>query len=227
MGQMDNVQDSVQQAQAEIAAVTAGASPKSLEEIIDGLKGFGIEEFEEILTLKTKGREVKIKISNIPTTDEMSATLAAEEFKGYSWVKRVKVEILSRAISWIDGYDIRNLPKEKRYVTDPTDKQVKDVQVCLRNLIMGWGQELTEVLWKVLMTHSQRMEDRMKEQFPDSATMTEVEQRLFEQARKQVEETNKVIVQEAVAKLYDPELDGPLTDAGAEAKASEEAGVQG
>lgn len=216
---MDN---NVQQAQAEIAAVTAEATPKSLEEIVSGLKGFGIEEFEEILTLKAKGREVRIKISNIPTTDEMSATLAADEFKGYSWVKRVKVELLSRAISWIDGYDIRNLPQEKRYVTDPTDGQVRDVQVCLRNLIMGWGQELTEVLWKVLMTHSQRMEDRMKEQFPDSATMTEVEQRLFEQARQQIEEANKVIVQEAVAKLYDPELDGPLTDAGAEARANEE-----
>jgi len=215
--------DNVQQAQAEIAAVTtAETTPQSLEEIISGLKGFGIEDFEEILTLKAKGKEIRIKISNIPTTDEMSATLAAEEFKGYSWVKRVKVEILSRAISWIDGYDIRKLSQEKRYVTDPTDGQVRDVQVCLRNLIMGWGQELTEVLWKVLMTHSQRMEDRMKEQFPDSATMTEVEQRLFEQARKQIEEVNKVIVQEAVAKLYDPELDGPLTDAGAEARANEE-----
>lgn len=206
---MENIQDNVQQAQAEIAAVTSEATPLSLDEIIGGLKGFGIEEFEEILTLKTKGREVRIKISNIPTTDEMSATLAAEEFKGYSWVKRVKVEILSRAISWIDGHDIRNLPADKRFVTDPTDGKVRDVQVCLRNLIMGWGQELTEVLWKVLMTHSQRMEDRMREQFPDSATMTEVEQRLFEQARKQIEEVNKVIVQEAVAKLYDPELDEP------------------
>jgi hypothetical protein len=224
---MDNVQDNVKQAQAEIAAVTTPeAIPASLEEIIGGLKGFGIEEFEEILTLKTKGKEVRIKISNIPTTDEMAATLAADEFKGYSWVKRVKVEILSRAISWIDGYDIRSLPIEKRFVTDPTDGKVKDVQVCLRNLIMGWGQELTEVLWKVLMTHSQRMEDRMKEQFPESATITEVEARLMEQARKQVEAANKVIVEEAVAKLYDPELDGPLDDAGTEAKMAEDLGIK-
>jgi hypothetical protein len=208
---MDDVkqQAGVEQAQAEIAALQE-ATPKSLDEIIGGLKGFGIEEFEEILTIKTKGRDVRIKISNLPTTDEMSATLAADEFKGYSWVKRVKVELLSRAISWIDGMDIRNLPIEKRFVIDPTDGKTRDVQVCLRNLIMGWGQELVEVLWKVLMTHSQRMEDRMKEQFPDSATMTEVEQRLFEQARKQIEETNRVIVEDAVAKLYDPELDGPL-----------------
>jgi hypothetical protein len=208
---MDNVQQQAEQAQAEISAVQE-ATPLSLDEVIGSLKGFGIEEFEEILTVKTKKRDVRLKISNIPTTDEISATLAAEDAKGYSWVKRVKVEILSRAISWIDGQDIRNLDPSKRFVTDPTDGAVRDIQVALRNLIMGWGQELVEVLWKVVMTHSQRMEDRLKEQFPDSATMTEVEARLFEQARQQIEETNKVIVQEAVAKLYDPELDGPLPE---------------
>jgi hypothetical protein len=208
---MDNVQQQAEQAQAEITAVQE-ATPLSLDEIIGSLKGFGIEEFEEILTVKTKKRDVRLKISNIPTTDEISATLAAEDAKGYSWVKRVKVEVLSRAISWIDGQDIRNLDPSKRFVTDPTDGAVRDIQVALRNLIMGWGQELVEVLWKVVMTHSQRMEDRLKEQFPDSATMTEVEARLFEQARQQIEETNKVIVQEAVAKLYDPELDGPLPE---------------
>jgi hypothetical protein len=208
---MENTQDNVQQAQAEISAV-AETTPKSLDEVIGGLKGFGIEEFEEILTVKTKKREVRLKISNLPTTDEMSATLAADDFKGYSWVKRVKVELLSRAISWIDGCEIRNLAPEQRFVTDPTDGTVRDVQVALRNLIMGWGQELIEVLWKVLMTHSQSLEDRLREQFPDNATMTEVERRLFEQASAQIEETNKVIVQEAVAKLYDPELDGPLEE---------------
>src|ERR1700675_970077 len=113
--------NNVEQAQAEIAAVTTEAPPLSLDEIIGGLKGFGVEEFEEILTVKTRKRDVRLKISNIPTTDEMSATLAAEEFKGYSWVKRVKVELLSRAISWIDGMSIRDLEPSKRFVTDPTD----------------------------------------------------------------------------------------------------------
>jgi hypothetical protein len=208
-------QDNVQTAQDELASVSpngdAGAVPQSLDDVIAGLKGFGIEEFEEILTIKTHGKDVRLRISNIPTSDEMSAVLASDEFKGYQWVKQVKVEILSRAISWIDGIDLRRLPTDKRFVKDPTDGQVRDVQLALRNLILGWGQELTEVLWKVLMTHSQRIEDRLKEEFPQSATMTEVEQRLFEQARKQIEDANKVIVQEAVAKLYDPELDGLLS----------------
>jgi hypothetical protein len=207
---MDNVQ-----AQNELDSVAQAEPmepPKSLDDVIAGLKGFGIQDFEEILTIKTTGRDVRLRISNVPTSEEMAAVLAADEFKGYSWVKKVKIELLSRAISWIDGIDLRKLPVEKRFTKDPTDGQVRDVQLVLRNLIMGWGQELTEVLWKVLMTHSQRIEDRLKEEFPKSATMTEVEQRLFEQARQQIESANKVIIQEAVAKLYDPELDGELPE---------------
>ncbi len=207
--------DNIQKAQDELASVSPvseASTPRSLDDVIAGLKGFGIEEFEEILTIKTKGRDVQLRISNIPTSDEMSAVLASDEFKGYNWVKKVKIEILSRAISWIDGIDIRKLPADKRYVKDPTDGQIRDVQVALRNLIQGWGQELVEVLWKVLMTHSQRIEDRLKDEFQQSAMLTEVEARLFEQARKQVEERSKVISGEAVAKVYDPDLDGELEE---------------
>ena len=208
---MDNVQ-----AQNELDSVAqAGLMelPKSLDEVIAGLKGFGIQECEEILTIKaTDGRDVRLRISNVPTSEEMAAVLTADEFKGYSWVKKVKIELLSRAISWIDGIDIRKLSADKRFAKDPTDGQVRDVQLVLRNLINGWGQELVEVLWKVLMTHSQRIEDRLKSEFPQSALMTEVEQRLFEQAHAQIEEANKVIMQEAVAKLYDHDLDEPTEE---------------
>lgn len=201
--------DEVQKAQDELGQIAAvqpqEAAPLSLDEVIAGLKGFGIEEFEEILTIKSsKNRTLRIKISNIPTTDEMFAVQTADEFKGYLWIKKVKVELLSRAITWIDGIDIRALAPDKRFVPDPTNNgEVRDVQVVLRNVIMGWGQELVEVLWKVLMTHSQNIEDRMKSQFPDSATMTEVETRLFEAAKKQLDEASKVIIEEQVAKMYD------------------------
>jgi hypothetical protein len=203
--------DSVEKAQDELNIVAPAApqedSPKSLEEVISGLKGFGIEEFEEILTIKCKNRDLRIKIANIPTSDEMLSVQAADEFKGYLWVKRVKVELLSRAISWIEGIDLRNLPLERRFMPDITDKDkpLRDYQVVLRNLIMGWGQELVEVLWKVLMTHSQNIEDRLKEQFPDNATLTEVERRLFERARKQIDEANKAILDEQVSARYDAE----------------------
>lgn len=201
--------DSVERAQDELGVVAPAPNvvpepPKSLEEVIAGLRGFGIEEFEEILTIKTKGRDLRVKISNVPTSDEMQAVQASDEFKGYLWVKRVKVELLSRALSWIDGIDLHHLPPDKRFLPDVTqpDLTLRDAQVVLRNILMGWGQELVEVLWKVLMTHSQNIEDRLKAQFPDSATLTEVERRLFEQARKQIDAANKSILDEQVAAHY-------------------------
>ena len=63
--------DSVEKAQDELNVVAPAAPqqepPKSLEEVISGLKGFGIEEFEEILTIKCKNRDLRLKIANIPT----------------------------------------------------------------------------------------------------------------------------------------------------------------
>jgi hypothetical protein len=190
--------EQVVKAQSEIAAVEQ--PPKSLDEVISTLRGFGVEEFEEILTIKTKRRDVHLRISNLSTSDEMTAVIAAEEHQGYLWMKQVKVELISRAISWLDGISLRDLTPAQRLVADPTDNGVqKDIQVVLRNLLLSWGQETTEVLWKVVMTHSQRIEDMMRQQFPDSAVMTDVEQRLFEQARKQVEAETKVIIEDQVA----------------------------
>jgi hypothetical protein len=201
--------DSVQTAKEEMEVIAPSgdgeAVPQSIEEVIAGLKGFGIEELEEILTLRSKGKTVRLKISNIPTSDEMLSIQASDEFKGYLWVKRVKAEILSRAISWIDGIDIRKLPPEKRFVADPTDpqKSVRDLQVVFRNLILSWGQEVMELLWKVVMTHAQNIEDRLRKEFPDSTVMTEIEKRLFENAAQQIEAASQAIIDESVAELYD------------------------
>lgn len=201
--------DDVQKAQGELETIAPaeqpGEAPKSLDDVVAGLRGFGIEEFEEILTLRCKGRNLRIKIANIPTSDEMLSVQAADEFKGYLWIKRVKVELISRAISWIDGIDIHTLALEKRFVPDPTDpnKAVRDIQVVLRNSIMTWGQEIVESLWKVLMNHSQNIEDRLKDEFPQNAMMTEVEARLIDRARKQMDESFQVIKDEQVAALYD------------------------
>jgi hypothetical protein len=201
----------VQKAQDELETIASASveqeAPKSLEDVVAGLKGFGIEDFEEILTLTSKGKKLRVKVANIPTTEEMVAVQAADEFKGYLWIKRVKVELISRAISWIDGIDIRNLAVESRFVSDPTDpnKAVRDVQVVLRNTIMTWGQELVESLWKVIMNHSQNIEDRLKNEFPQNAMMTEVEARLIERARKQMDESFQVIRDEQVAALYENE----------------------
>lgn len=200
--------EDAQKAQGELEVIAPApqeqAEPKSLDDVVAGLRGFGIEDFEEILTLKANGRSLRIKIANIPTSEEMLAVQAADEFKGNLWIKRVKVEIISRAISWIDGIEIRSLPTEKRFIPDPTDpnKAVRDIQTVLRNLLMTWGQEIVEVLWKVVMSHSQNIEDRLKSEFPN-ATMTEVESRLIARARRQLDESFEIIRDEAVATLYD------------------------
>lgn len=189
-------------------------SPVSIDDIISGLRGFGIEDNEEILTIKASGKEHTLRISNIPTEDEMTALLAVEDSKGYAWVQRVKIEILSRAISYIDGISIRTLAPAQRLVKDPTDRLTlrKDIQVVLRNILGGWGQEVTNILWKVLMVHSQKIEDRLIASFPESAIMTEVEKRFFEQALKEIEEVNKAVITEEVTNLFKAEGEETLRE---------------
>jgi hypothetical protein len=70
---------------------------------------------------------------------------------------------------------------------------------------MGWGQEVVETLWKVVMNHSQNVEDRLKEQFPNTAIMTEAEARLIERAKKQMDDIQKVILEDQVSDLYKEE----------------------
>jgi hypothetical protein len=174
--------------------------PNSVDDIISKLRGFGIEDNEEILTIKASGKELKLRISNIPTEDEMLALLAVENDKGYLWVQKVKLEILSRAISQIDGINIRALNPKQRLVKDPTSTILvhRDIQVVLRNIIGGWGQEVVNILWKVLMVHSQKIEDRLIQSFPESSIMTEVEKRFFDKAMKEIEEINRAVISEGV-----------------------------
>lgn len=176
----------------------------SLDDIVAGLVGFGVEENEEILTIRTKKRDVRIRISNYTTEEELTALLATEGTKGYEWMRRIKAEILSRAISWVDGVSIRNLTPVQRMVPDPTDPErtKRDIQVVLYNLMMGWGNETLNVLWKVLMVHSQRIEDRLQEAFPDSAILTDVEKRFMEQALREVEDTTRKYIEEQVSDIF-------------------------
>lgn len=179
------------------------ATPKTLDEVIAGLKGFGIEDFEDILTLEAAGMTVRLRISNVATSDEMLSMMAAESSKGYLWVQKVKCEILSRAISWINGVDIRKLEGKARTVTDPTDGSRRDIQVVLRNIILGWGLEIQTVLWKVMCVHCQRIEDRLVKSFPDSAIFTEVEKRLLAQAVQDITEHSQSLIADGFNKLVE------------------------
>ncbi len=177
-------------------------SPKSLDEVILGLKGFGIEENEEILNFESSGSKVSIRISNIPTDEEVKALLATEEFKGYAWIQRIRCEMLSRAVTWVNGISIRNLASDKRMVTDWTSKEEKkpkvDIQVALRNIFLGWGQEVLLTLWKLLMVHSDKIEKRMQESFPESTMMTGVEQRLYAAALKEIHDASKEVIEDTM-----------------------------
>lgn len=70
--------------------------PQSLSDVLADLKGFGIEDFQEPIKLTSGSKTVLIKLSNIPSEEENVALLAVEEFKGYTWLQKVKAEILSR-----------------------------------------------------------------------------------------------------------------------------------
>lgn len=203
------MEENVQQAQAELASLS-DIPPQSLDEIVAGLQGFGIEDFEEILTLESANRKIRLRLANIATEDEMIALMAVEGYKGYAWTQRIKCEILSRAISWIaidkaPGINIRLLPTEKRIAVDPKDGQQKDIQVVLRNLIVGWGEEIIGVLWKVFMVHCQRIEDRLVKAFPESATMTEVERRFLAQAMQEIEDSTREQIRDTVQEIFQKE----------------------
>lgn len=163
---------------------------RTIEDILADLKGLGIEEFEEILTFEVSGKKVRMRISNIPTEEEVLSLLASEEYKGHMWVQRVRCEILSRAISWLDGVSI----KGDEYVKHPFKKDrltrepiEVNIRIALRDIIMTWGSEVTLVLWKILMVHNQKLEDRLTESFPDSTIFTEVERRFMQRVSEEIE----------------------------------------
>jgi hypothetical protein len=180
--------------------------PQSLEDVIAGLRGFGIEENEEILTFVGKdGKAVRLRITNLPTDDEIKALIVCDEYKGYAWVQRIRVEVLSHSISWINGFDIRSLTGADRFIVDPTDGVKKDVQVVLRNILMGWGEQLLTTLWKIAMVHSDKIEKRYQADFPDSTIMTDAERRFMDTVIKELEDQGKNVIQDTVQKVFESE----------------------
>ena len=183
----------------------ATSAPATIEDIIAGLRSFGIEENEEILTFRSSnGRTIRLRITNMPTDEEIRALIAAEEYKGYAWVQRIRVEILSHSISWIDGVDIRTLRSKGTPIKD-ADGMFRDIQIVLRNIIMGWGQELVMTLWKIAMVHSDKIEKRYQSEFPDSTLMTDVERRFMENVLKEIEDSNKDIIVDSMQQMLDLE----------------------
>lgn len=190
---------------AKVEAPPQPVTPLSLEDIISDLKGFGIEETSELISFGASGKQIQLRLANIPTEEEIETLLAVEEYKGHAWVSRVKAEILSRAISWVNGIDLRD--RKDEFIMDPTTNQEMALRVVIRNLIMGWGQEVVNVLWKILMVHCQKIEDRLFESLPDSQIMTEVEKRFIGQALQEIQDAQQEVYKEAISEIANTDRD--------------------
>lgn len=171
----------------------------TLDQILSDLSGFGIEDTEETISIQSKGRTLHLRLANIPTEEELDTLLSTEEYKGHAWIARVKVEVLARSVSWLNGTPVLN--KHTEYVLDPITQKEVTFFTALRTMMMGWGQEVINVLWKILMVHCQKIEDRLFESLPESAVMTEVEKRFLSQALQEIEEAQRETYKEAAKEM--------------------------
>ena len=175
----------------------------SVDEIIAGLQGFGIEDTEELIKLTVDNKTVSLRLSNIPSEAEIQALYSAEELKGHAWVTRIKCEVLSRAISWINGISLKDA--NSIFIVNPITGTEGNIRPILRDLLMGWGQESVNVLWKILMVHCQKIEDRLYESLPDATIMTDVEKRFFQKALEEIDQINKEVVKDSIKEMQDTE----------------------
>lgn len=180
----------------------ATEAPLTLDEIVAGLIGFGIEECETPIIINSGPHKVELVFSNTCVEEERLALLACEEFKGYTWMQQTKVEIISRSIAKLNGVSIHLLKGKDRLVVDPTDGMKKDIQVVLRELVKSWGQEVVAVIWKLLMVHLQNIEDRLLESFSDVQRTTEVEARYRERAEQEVDAVAREVIRDQLNNLF-------------------------
>ena len=171
----------------------------TFDQIAADLMGLGIEELVEPIVVQASGKTVEIYLSNTPTEDELETLLAVEELKGPAWIASVKCEVLARSISRINGVDIKALRGE--IVVDPITGEERQMLVVLRDMIRSWGQEVRNVLWKVLMVHCQRIEDRLFQSLPESHIMTDVEKRFLQQAMEEIQEAQNQVYKDAAKEL--------------------------
>lgn len=177
----------------------------NLDAILSDLKGLGVKELGVPLEIETvSGRKVVFTISNIPTSQELEALLAAEEFKGHHWMQRIKCEVLSRAVTTLNGVRLADL--QEPYVTDQLDNsRTVHIRSALRDLMFTWGPETLQVVWRVFMNHCQNLEDSLMASFPEAAVITEYERRFYEKTLKIVDEFTREMVAEELGVEAPPE----------------------
>ena len=87
------------------------------------------------------------------------------------------------------------------FITNPMTGAEGNIRPILRDLLMGWGQESVNVLWKILMVHCQKIEDRLYESLPDAAIMTDVEKRFFQKALEEIEQVNREVMRDTIEEM--------------------------
>lgn len=167
-------------------------SPGEVADILADLKSFGITDAEEIITLNIKGKKVQLRVSNVSNDDEIFAQLRTDGLKGYSWVQRMRCEILAKAITWINGVNLA----EVDYAIDPYSGDERPIRLILVDMLIKWGQEVVLVLWKLYMVHCQKIEDSLTEQLPDSLVMTEAEKRFMERIGEELAQVGATAITE-------------------------------
>ena len=81
-------------------------SQEALDALLLDIKGFGIKDNEEIITMTVGGRRLQLRITNLSNEDEIFSMLRSEGLNGYPWIHRTRCELLARAITWINGVTI-------------------------------------------------------------------------------------------------------------------------
>ena len=173
--------------------------------ILSDIRGFGITDAEEIVTMVVGGRKIQLRISNISNDDEVGALIRCDVVKGHAWVQRMRCEILARSITWINGADLSKI----QYVVDPysEDKEERPVRLVLVDILMKWGQEAVLTLWKIYMVHCQSIENSLIEQLPDSQLMTETEKRFLERVAEELQVIASTAITETADAITSPPVD--------------------
>jgi hypothetical protein len=167
----------------------------NLNNLLNELRGVGITELETPLPFPTPNGTVTVTISNISTEKEIESLLASEDFKGHHWMQRIKCEILSRALTSINGIKLSEI--QEPFVQDPADpSKTIHIRTALRNQFFTWGPEALQMAWKIYMVHCQNLEDKLFDSFPEASVMTEYEKKFFERTIQVVEEFNREMMQE-------------------------------
>ena len=151
--------------------------PDEVNSILDSLKGFGICDNDQLITMTVNGRTVNLRVSNLSPEDEIKSLLTNVEIKGHAWVQQMRCDLLSRAITWINGVHVT----DDTFAKDPYLLEDRPIRAILRDMFMRWGGQPVLIFWKIYMVHCQSIENNLMAQLPDAAIFTNAEARFMEQ----------------------------------------------